>query len=83
MTDKQVLAMPVYRFWSMEYQIDRIRSENDMRQLSVNQGTLSSEAMQSTVKRLTIEMGDRCKVEHNAVVKSEEGAAAKFASVMG
>jgi hypothetical protein len=82
MTDTQILAMPVYRFWGLEAQIDRVRSEKDLRLINVHRSVTGKEEMKEIVHRLTLELGDKCKVEHVQMVKPEPGANAKFLKLM-
>lgn len=83
MSDAEVLEMPSYRFWSMSNQIDRIRAERDLRELNIHRGASSSDELKEVMNRLTIELGDRCKIQHSQIVKAEPNAKNKFLSVMG
>lgn len=83
MTDEQVLAMPCYRFWSMSYQIDRLRAEKDLREINVHRATSSGEELKEVTKQLTIELGEKCRVERSQIVKAEPNAKDKFLAVMG
>ena len=71
------------RFWAMERQIDRIKSEDDLRLLNVQMGVNSSEGPQRVVDRLLESMGEVRKVEHNVYVKPERDKHAKLTKLMG
>lgn len=74
--------MPAYRFWSLEGQINRVKSEQDLRQINVHRSVTGKEEMKEIVERLTIEIGDMCKVQHSQIVKPEPNAKAKFHNIM-
>lgn len=82
MTDKQVLEMPAYRFWKLENQIDRIKSEQELRLINVHRSVTGKEEMKDVVNRLTLEIGETCKVEHAQIVAPERDAKAKFLKMM-
>lgn len=75
--------MPSYRFWSMDSQIQRIRSEKDLRLINVKQSVTSEEALESAVNRLIIELGETCAIERQAIVKPEPNARQKILRSMG
>lgn len=88
-TDTHVLRMPARRFWMMERQIDRIRAEDDIRQVNLH-STITPPSHQSTVQRLneylgklTLEIGDKFTVRRNMLVAPEPDAAAKFRNITG
>lgn len=74
--------MPAYRFWHLETQIDRVKSEQDLRQINVHRSVTGKEMMKEVVHQLTIELGEKCKIEHAQIVKAESGAGAKWHKVM-
>jgi hypothetical protein len=82
MTDRQVLDMPAYRFWRLEAQINRVTSEQDLRQINVHRSVTGKEEMKEIVQMLTIELGEKCKIEHAQIVKSEPAAKVKWHKVM-
>jgi hypothetical protein len=81
--------MPARRFWMMERQIDRIRAENEIR--NIQNGLLitppqSNEHLKRVTERieaLTLEIGEKVTVRRNIIVAPEPGAAAKFAKLTG
>lgn len=81
--------MPARRFWMMERQIDRIRAENDIRQIQMDVLTHPPEskdrlrAIEDHVGRLTLEIGEKLKLRRNILVAPEPGAAAKFLKLTG
>lgn len=88
-TDTHVLGMPSRRFWMMERQIDRIRAENEIRQVSLH-SAINPPSHASTVQRLneyigklTLEIGDKFTVRRNMFVAPEPDAAAKFRNITG
>ena len=74
--------MPVYRFWGLETQIDRIKSEKDLRLINVHRSVTGKEEMKEIVHRLTLDLGEKCKVEYAQVVRPEPEANAKFLNLM-
>lgn len=80
--DVQVLNMPARRFWALESQISRLRSEEDLRLISANAATISEDNHRDVIDRLTLELGETCKVQHNTIVKPEAGVKSKFAMVV-
>ena len=89
MTDSHVLAMPAKRFWMMDRQIDRIRAENEIRELQLkNLATPpktkdAARAIEDHFGRLTLEIGEKVTVRRNILVAPEPGASAKFAKLLG
>lgn len=79
MTDRQVLDMPAKRFWCLEAQIDRVRSEQDLRLVNVHRSVLDKESMEQVVEKLTIDLGETCSVKHSRYVKPDPNTKAKFA----
>lgn len=81
--------MPSRRFWMMERQIDRIKAENDIRQLNLLNLTHppKSEGLGRMVEeqfgRLTLEIGDKITLRRNVMVAPEPDAAAKFKKLTG
>jgi hypothetical protein len=49
--------MPMRRFWFLNYQIDRILSQMDLRQLSVASGAQSGDGARELHERLVLEIG--------------------------
>lgn len=57
MSDRQILDLPVTRFWLMSRSIDRISAERDMRMAMVVGAVQSVEGTEELFKRLQDEMG--------------------------
>lgn len=53
----ELLKFPLKRFWFLLDQVDRLRAEDEMRQLRLAGASGSSEAYQTTVDALKKEMG--------------------------
>lgn len=75
------MAMPAYLFWAMEGQITRLKAENDIRQINVQQSTLTANAMSATMERLSLELGETSKIKRSWIVKPERGAKDKMKSL--
>lgn len=75
--------MPSRRFWALERQINRIRAEGDLRQISVSAALNTNEGARSTTERLVLELGETTQIERNLIVKGDRDRNAKFARVMG
>lgn len=52
-----ILNLPLKRFWFLANQVDRIRAEEDMRQLQLLACAQSSEGFESAVESLRTQMG--------------------------
>lgn len=83
MTDEQVLEMPARRFWGMEAQIDRIRSEQDLRLVNIHTGTQTAKGAEETVNRLVLELGDKIQIERPTIVAPDKDAGEKLRKFMG
>lgn len=83
MSDEQVLKMPARRFWTLERQINRIRAESDLRQISTMSANNSADNHTQVRDRLVLELGDTAQFKRNLIVKRDPDAKAKFARVMG
>lgn len=66
----------------MENQLGRIRAESEMRQVEVSTGINSEEGLKNLQKRLTMEIGETCKVKRDMVVAPDSDAKAKFEALM-
>lgn len=81
--------MPARRFWMLERQIDRIRAENDLRDLQAKilihpaQSPEQFGRVEEYVGRLTLEIGERATLRRNVYVAPEQDARDKFARIMG
>lgn len=76
--------MPARRFWMMERQIDRIRAEQEIRQVQLfstitpPQGKEHGTRVEEYVGRLTLEIGETSKLRRNILVAPEPAARDKF-----
>lgn len=81
--------MPARRFWMMERQIDRIRSENDIRQVQLHgrltppQSQEQANAIQDYIGQLTLEIGEKATIRRSVVVAPEADAKHKFMRIIG
>ena len=83
MNDRQTLDMPSRRFWAMEAQIDRIRSESDLRLINIQVSAGSSKGAEQAVERLCLELGDKYQIERPTIVKPDADAGEKLRKFMG
>lgn len=80
--------MPSRRFWLMERQIDRIRAEQELRQMQIQglhatlQTNDQARRVEDYIGRLTLEIGETARLRRNIFVAPEEGAKAKFEKLM-
>lgn len=52
------MNLPVRAFWVMNQNVDRLRAEEDLRQIQVSVATQSQESYQETIQALNNERGD-------------------------
>lgn len=84
-----MLAMPARRFWMMERQIDRIRAENEIRQIGIHQLVTPPQSKEHLERitdhcgRLSLEIGEKMTIRRSAIVEPEPGASAKFLRLTG
>jgi hypothetical protein len=57
MTDQQVLGMPLRRFWTMYWQIERIEAEDSIRRVSDLASTNSKEMLKGRLEDLEHQLG--------------------------
>lgn len=71
----------------MERQIDRIRAEQELRQMQIQglhatlQTNDQARRVEDYIGRLTLEIGETARLRRNIFVAPEEGAKAKFAKL--
>lgn len=81
--------MPARRFWKMNEQIDRIRAEQEIRELQRNlltQPPTSQDglrAIENHISVLTLEIGETARLRRNIFVAPESSAKAKFEKITG
>ena len=74
MTDLHVLDMRADRFWMMEKQINRIKSENDLRYVNAYAANISKEAAMTVQDTLLLELGDKFTLQRPKMVKPDPDA---------
>jgi hypothetical protein len=80
MSDRQVLRMPIRRFWLMQLNINRISAERDMRSLSVSAAAAcSGDGIKQYRETLVLEIGNVAKVEE----KLDKAGLSRLASLAG
>ncbi len=57
LSDQQLLAMPLKRFWFLSRSVDRIAAEQDLRLLSIGASVQSGESYKDMVTGLHKQMG--------------------------
>lgn len=81
MGHEDVLTMRADRFWMMEAQINRIKSENDLRFCNANSANISKEAAKIVQENLVRELGDKFKIARDKIVKPQPDARARFEAI--
>jgi len=81
--------MPARRFWKMNEQIDRIRAEQEIRELRsralFHPPTSEDQrrAVEQRIHTLTLEIGETARLRRNIYVAPEPSARAKFLKITG
>lgn len=81
--------MPARRFWKMNEQIERIRAEQEIRELQRGlllnppQSQDGLRAIENHLSVLTLEIGETARLRRNIYVAPESSAKEKFLRIMG
>lgn len=83
MSDEQVLAMPNYRFWSMNQQIDRIRAEDNLQMLQMLAAVNSPDQYSKLIEQLSNVYGQPIKVVDVEFVQANSSAKERMKALSG
>lgn len=81
--------MPARRFWKMNEQIERIRAEQEIREIQRNllmhppQSQDGLRAIENHLSVLTLEIGETARLRRNIYVAPESSAKEKFLRITG
>lgn len=71
------------RFWMMEEQINRIKSEDDLRFVNVSSAANSADQAKKVVDALTLELGDKYEITRPKVVAPQDDAGDRLRALSG
>lgn len=81
LSDQQLLAMPLKRFWFLSRSIDRITAEEDTRMAHVAAMVQSGETLEDLLDRLRKQMGTVVDMDHAVTAQEEQLDSAGLASL--